>query len=206
MLTVQDIISKYENYSDEELYTVYKSIDNYSDDAKHALDFVLKKKGGFDSLIKRLEEKVIIQNEKRRIGNEATLLGMNGVDAEFLKSKTFSSILTQKEVNEIIETNVDIATLHIEDKKVSSDTIAKSILGCGLASAIGGALVSLQYIYLGATSVIMIIGLALVCYSVVKFTTKKSYNNTAVLLSSFASFMISYLIGYAVFLIVGYLG
>ena len=206
MLTLQDFIAKYETYTDEELYSIYNDAENYSEDAAKALNIVIEKKGGTESLLKRLETKAIIENEKLRIGNEAAQFGLGGVDASFMKNTTNSSILSKEEVNEIIETNIAKAESIIEDKKVNSETIVKSLLGCGLASVFGGAFASLQFIYFGATSAIMIIGMGLICYGTVKLVTKKSYNNTAVLVSSFVAFILSYLLGYLAFLIFGYLG
>ena len=75
-----------------------------------------------------------------------------------------------------------------------------------MASLAGGAFTSLQFIYFGATSALMITGTALICYAVVKLVTKKSYNNTAVLLASFVAFIISCLLGYGSLYIFGYLG
>jgi hypothetical protein len=66
MLTIQDFVAKYETYSDEELYKVHHHLENYSEEAGKALNFVMEKKGGLDSLIKRLEAKAIISNEKKR--------------------------------------------------------------------------------------------------------------------------------------------
>jgi hypothetical protein len=206
MLTIQDFVVKYETYSDEELYNVHHNLENYSEEAGKALDIVMEKKGGLDALIKRLEEKAIIINEKRRIANEASKLGLNGVDASFIKNTTTSTILSKEELHDIIETNVEKAESIIEDKKVNSDTIMKSILGCGLASLVGGAFASLQFLYFGATSHILIGGMGLICYGVVKLVTKKSYNNSAVILASFVAFVLSYSLGYFLYSIFGYLG
>jgi hypothetical protein len=206
MLTIEDFIAKYEAYTDDELYSIYKNADNYSEAAGKALHIIIEKKGGLESLTKRLEEKAIIENEKKRIGNEAVKFGLAGVDASFLKNTTSSSILSKEEVNEIIETNTAKAAHFVEDKKVNADTIVKSLLGCGLASLIGGAFASLQFIYFGATSLLMVIGVVLICYGTVKLVTRKSYNNSAVLLASFAAFILSYLVAYGVFAVVGYLG
>jgi hypothetical protein len=206
MLTIQDFVAKYKTYSDEELYNVHHNLDNYSAEAGKALDIVMEKKGRLDALIKRLEAKAIITNEKRRIANEAAKLGLNGVDASFIKNTTTSTILSKEELHDIIETNVEKAEWIVEDKKVNSETIMKSILGCGLASLVGGAFACLQFLYFGATSYILIGGMGLICYSVVKLVTKKSYNNTAVILASFVAFILSYLIGSIAFSIFGYLG
>jgi hypothetical protein len=206
MLTTQDFVTKYETYSDEELYNVHHNLENYSEEAGKALYIVMEKKGGLEVLIKRLEAKAIITNEKRRIANEAGKLGLNGVDASFIKNTTTSTILSKEELHDIIETNVEKAELIVEDKKVNSETIMKSILGCGLASLVGGAFACLQFLYFGATSYILVGGMGLICYSVVKLVTKKSYNNTAVILASFVAFILSYLIGSIAFSIFGYLG
>jgi membrane-associated HD superfamily phosphohydrolase len=206
MLTIKDFVVKYETYSDEELYDVHHNLENYSEAAAKALNIVLEKKGGLGSLIQRLEAKAIITNEKRRIANEAAKLGLNGVDAPFIKNTTTSTILSKEELHDIIETNVEKAELIVEDKKVTSETIMKSILGCALASLVGGAFACLQFLYFGATSHILVGGMGLICYVVVKFVTKKSYNNSAVILASFVAIILSYLIGSLAFSIFGYMG
>jgi hypothetical protein len=206
VLTLEDFIAKYNSYTDEELYIIYNDAANYSEDAGKAMNIVIEKKGGYESLVKRLEEKAVIENEKKRIANEAVKFGLEGVDASFLINTTNSSILSKEEVNKIIETNVTKAESLVEDRKVNSDTVVKSLLGCGLASLFGGAFASLQFIYFGATSTLMVIGVLLICYGTVKLVTKKSYNNTAVLLASFIAFILSYLLAYGIFAIVGYLG
>jgi hypothetical protein len=206
MLTTKDFIAKYKTYSDEELYVIYTNAANYSAEANEALYIVIDKKDGLQALIKRLEAKAVIDNEKLRIASEATKLGLGGVDASFIKNTTSSTILSKEEVNEIIEKNAVKAALQVEDNKVNAETIFKSIVGCGLASIVGGAFASIQFVYFGATSILLIIGTALICYSIVKLLTKKSYNNSAVLLSSFVAFIISYFLGQLALLIFGYLG
>jgi hypothetical protein len=206
MLTVQDFVAKFETYSDEELYNIHNNLNNYSEEAGKALNIILEKKGGLEYLIQRLEEKAIIINEKRRIANESAKLGLNGVDAPFIKNTTTSTILSKEELHYIIETNVEKAELMVEDKKVNSETIMRSILGSALASLVGGGFASLQLLYFGATSQILIIGMGLICYGIVKLVTKKSYNNTAVILASFTAFILSYLIGSLAFSIFGYMG
>jgi len=206
MLSIADLKARYEIYSDNELNGIYKDADNYSEEARTALNMVINEKGGHAALLKRLEEKAVIENEKMRIAKEAAKFGLEGVDESFVKTTTSSTILSKEEVDQIIETNVARAELQVEDKKVNADTIAKSLLGCGLASIGGGAFASLQLLYFGATSVIMVMGTALICYGIVKLVTKKSYNNSAVLLSSFVAFILAHLVAMLALSIFGYLG
>ncbi len=153
-----------------------------------------------------MQDEAVVQNEKRRVATEAASLRMNGVDAEFLKKTTTSAILSKEELNSIIDSNVAVAEFHLEDKKIDSNIIVKCRLACAVASLFGGAFISLQLLYLGATSVLLIIGLALICYGVVKWITKKSYNNAAVGISSLVAFILSFLLGYFVYSIFGHLG
>jgi hypothetical protein len=206
MLTLQDFETKYEKYSDEELFSLIKNKDEYNEVAQEALDNVLAKKGGIDTIINRLEAKAVIEEEKKKLTKEITLLSRNGVDASFIKKTTHSAILSSQQLEDLIEINVLKAEAHVEDLKVNGDTISKSVIGFGLASLIGGAFASLQYLYLGATHILLIIGLALVCYAKVKLVTKKSYNNTAVLIASFLAFLFSNIIGYVALSIFGFLG
>jgi hypothetical protein len=206
MLTIEDFIAKYETFTDSELYSMYNDVANYSEDAGNALNIVIEKKGGLNALIKRLQEKAVSENEKQRIANEATKFGLEGVDASFLKNTTQSLILSKEEVNEIIDKYAAKSAAFVEDKKVNVETITKSFVGSGLASMLGGAFASLQFIYFGATSLLMVVGVALICYFTVKFVTKKSYNNTAVIMASFIAFVLSYLLAYGAYQILGYLG
>ncbi len=206
MLTLQDFETKYESYSDEELFSLIKNKDDYSEVAQEALDNVLAKKGGIDTILNRLEAKAVIEEEKKKLTKEITLLSRNGVDASFIKKTTESSILSSTQLDDLIETNVLKAEAQVEDLKVNADTVSKSVIGFGLASFIGGAYASLQYLYLGATSILLIIGLALICYATVKLVTKKSYNNTAVFVASILAFLFSNIIGYVALRIFGFLG
>ena len=206
MLTTEDFTTKFDKYSNQELFLIHKDINNYSYEAKQALEIILLKRGGLDLIEAKLQDEAVVQKEKRRVATETASLRMNGVDAEFLKKTTTSSILSNEELNCIIDTNVSVAEYHLEDKKIDSDTIMKSVLACGVASLFGGAFISLQFLYLGATSILMVIGLALICYGVVKWITKKSYNNVAVGIASLLAFVLSYLIGFFVYSIFGYLG
>ena len=92
MLSVSDFVSKYEKYNDQELHDVYLNIEGYSNEAKEALNIVLEKKGGLESIVKRLEEKQVIDNEIKRIAKETAELGEQGIDSSFIKTTTSSKI------------------------------------------------------------------------------------------------------------------
>jgi len=206
MLTIKDFISKYENYTDEELYNVYKNMDGYSNEAQQALGVVLENKGGIESIITKLKEKQIVNNEITRIAKETTELGRGGIDSSFIKTTTSSAILSQEQVNAIIDSKYAEVELELEDKKIKPNTILGSILGCGVATLVGGTLWGLQMIYSNAIFYMLLIGLALLCYGIIKLFTKKSKNNNAVLIATFVAFILSILLGDFLYQLIGYRG
>jgi hypothetical protein len=117
MLSVADFVSKYEKCTDEELYIIHSHISEYSDEAQEALQIVLAAKGGLELIIKRLEEKQIMDDEIQRIAKDAINLGREGVDASFIKTTTTSGILSAEKVNEIIDKKYAEAEREIATKK-----------------------------------------------------------------------------------------
>ncbi len=204
MLSISDFILKYENYTDEELHDVYLNQETYSDDAQKALQIVLEKKGGVEPLLKRLEEKRIVENEIQRIKRETAQLGSNGVDPSFIKTTTASNILSPEKVNEIIDNKFAEVERELEDKKIKPRTIVGSIIGGAIASIIGGTLWGLQMIYSHRIFYILGIGLALLCYGIIKGATKQSKNNKVVLIASIISIILAILFGQFLYQIFGY--
>lgn len=204
MLSVADFISKYEKYTDEELYDVHINIDGYSTEAKQALAKVLESKGGLEPILKRLEEKQIIENEIKRITKETEELGSQGIDSSFIKTTTSSKILSAEKVKELIDNKYIEVEQELEDKKIKPRTIVGSIIGGGIASLVGGILWGEQLIYSHRAFYILGIGLALLCYGIIKFVTKQSKNNTVVFVATVISFLCALIIGQLLYEAIGY--
>lgn len=204
MLSIADFISKYENYTDEELFEVHSNITTYSNEAKEALTIVIAKNGGLENLQKRLDEKKIITNEIQRINREVAQLNVPGNDVSFLKILISSNILPSEKVNEIIDNKFSEIVLEEEDKKIKPRTILGSIFGGGIASIIGGVLWGLQMIYSNRIFVIFLIGLVLLCYGIIKFSTRQSKRNTVVVIATVIAVIVALLVGQALYEIIGY--
>lgn len=204
MLSISDFIKKYETYTDEELYEIYLNQEGYSDEARKALEIVLEKKDGLDSLLKRLEEKSIVEKEIRRIKKETSQLGSKGIDSAFIKSTTTSEILSSEKISEIIDNKYAEVEHELNDKKVNPKTIVGSIIGGLVASIIGGTLWGLQMIYSQRIFYILGIGLVLLCYGIIKLLTKQSKNNTVVLIATIISVVLALFLGQFLYQIFGY--
>src|SRR5215207_7691215 len=203
MLTTQDFLKKYDSYSDEELYNAYSTIDDYSDEAKKALDITINNKGGLESIISKAKQKEITDKEIERLKLETAKLAVPGTELSFLQSLIKSEILSRAQTNKIIEEQFAIVRLEQEDKKIKPRTIWGSIIGGGIASIIGGILWGLQMIQMHRIFYVFLIGLIILSYSTVRFFTKQSKKNTAVFVATGISVILALFIGQVLFDMIG---
>lgn len=203
MLTEKDFIEKFQNYSDDELYNISSNIDGYSEEAQSALKKVIESKGGLDRLTTSIDEQKKIATEIKRIQIETNKLGSGGFDEEFIKKTATSNILSKEQVQEIIDKQYDHLTAEVEDKKIDPQTIGRCVAGGIISSLVCGIAFGTFIIFTGAISILIIIGLALACFAIVKAIVKKSSNNSAVILTTLISFIIAFTVGYFLFQFIG---
>ena len=206
MFTVQDFVAKYKNYTDEELYGLNSTISDYSDEAREALEIVLQKKGGLETIVKALQSKKIITDEIRRITKETIELGGKGTNVEFLKTLIKSNILPEEQVHTIIDLKFAEIEAAEKDRRITPKTILGSVIGSVIASVIGGILWGLQLIYSHRIFFILGLGLILLCYGIIKLTTRQSKENTAVFIATLIAVLLSLAIGGLLYKSIGYRG
>jgi hypothetical protein len=204
MFSVKDLVVKYDAYADEQVFDVYASIDTYSNEAKEALNIVIAKRGGLEKLIEREKERNARSKEIERIKLEVTRLSTSDTDDSFLKKIVTSNILSNEEVNEIVDNTLKVASQEKEDKEIKPRTVWGSIIGGGIASLVGGSLWGLQLIYSKKVFIILLIGLVLLCYGIIKFSTRQSNKNVVVLITTIVSVLMAIIIGQFIYEIVGY--
>jgi hypothetical protein len=206
MLSADELVSKYESYTDEELYAIYANISGYSADAQKAFDVVLQKRGGIEKIVSSLNEKQHIQNEIRRIEKETEESVKNGFDAVFIKRSISSTILSAAEVDSIVNRKFELVDAEIADKKITSKTITGSIAGGLVASLVNGAAWGLILIYTNTYSPILFIGSLFTCYAIVKLFTRQSGKNAVVLITSIIAAFLAFAVGSLVYMAIGYRG
>jgi hypothetical protein len=204
MFTTKDFVAKYEDYTDEELIDIHHKMADYSQEAQEALKIVIQNKGGQEELEKRLEEKQILANEVGRIAKETAEFGSKGIDASFIKKMTNSDILSPEAVDQIIDNQYSVVQLELEDKKIKPRTVFGSLIGGMIASLVGGVLWGLQMIYSKRIFYILFIGLVLLCYGIIKISTKQSKKNSVVLIATIISVILALIIGQLLYEIIGY--
>ncbi len=199
MLDTASFINQYEQYSDEELYSIYINRTDYSEQAQTALDIVIKRKGGLEIITSRLQQKQNINNEIKRIELEATQLSTSSNDVSFLAKMITSDILHPEKVKAIVEQKINKIQLQHQDKKIKPQTIYGSLIGGSIGSIIGGVIWGLQLIQMNRIFVVLLVGLALLSYGLIKAFTRQTKNNVVVLIATIISVLGALIIGQLLF-------
>jgi hypothetical protein len=206
MLTIKDFTEKFESYSDYELYQIANNPSGYTQEAQEAISIVVNKRGGLTAVAERLAKAKDIAIEMDRVEKEVYGLTTLETDLDFAKKLVQSHVLSADQLNETIEKSYALAQKQLKDKAVTPNTILGSILGCGIASIIGGILWGLQLIYSNAVFSILAIGLFLLCFFIIKLITKKSFKNTSVFVATIVAVILSVAIGQLLYMAIGYRG
>ena len=205
MFTVEDFLSQYEAYSDEQLIGIHSDIENYNPEAGKAVNMLIDKRGGLEATLQRVRQNQTIEAEKARIRFEAKTLAAKGIDPAFIKGTAMpSTILTSEQVTDVLDTALTEHQIEADDKKIKPRTIYGSLLGGILASLIGGSLWGGQLLLAGGyidlkITLLLLTGLFLVCYGIIKLATKQSKKNMAVLIATITSVLVSIFIGHILF-------
>lgn len=208
MFTEEELKTQYEAYTDSELLDLYHNLEGYSAQAAAAVNMIIEKRGGLDALQARVQVHRTTETEKLRIEWEVKALSRKGVDIDFLKSTISSKILPAEEVCAIIDVAGRQLSIEKEDQQIKPRTIIGGLAGTLTASIIGGILWGLKLIYQGQgldhkVSALLAVGLALVCYGIIRLFTRQSRRNIMVLIFIGLSVLASIFIGLTLYRVIG---
>jgi len=203
MLTKQDFIEQYEQYSDEELYMMLQNKSQYSQEGQSAMDEVIESKGGIERLEDIIQQKQLVYREKVRIGNEVKKLAVTAVDEEFLQKMITSTILPPQEVQQVINEAFAQVRHYQKDVGITPRTIFGSVLGGSIGAIVGGLIWGLQLIQMQRMFFVLAFGLFILSYSLIRLFTKQSKNNTVVLIASCVSTGIAIGLGFMIYQMFG---
>lgn len=204
MFTVQDFLSKFENYSDLELNEVYSNPQSYSPDALQAVKLLIEKRGGIDAFVQRIELEIETHKEIQKVNGEIAEMIEAGSDAAFMKGMINSDKLSKVKIDHLINAQVQENILIKKDEEVTPKTIAGSIAGICVAGVVGGILWGASLIYTQRAMTLLGIGLVLLCYWTIRLFTGKSKRNTAVLISTIIALFIAGAIGHFLYQFFGH--
>lgn len=203
---IQELVEKYQTLSDEELIDIHLQIEDYSEEAKQALNIVLNYKGGLSGLQGRLAKRIEIENEISRIKNEVAQLIDQGCNTQDIKNKINTCTITSAQLEIIIEETSSKLELDKEDVKIKPRTIIGSMLGGIIGGTIGGIFWGIQLVYSGRIFVIFGLGLVLLSYGTIRLFTKQSTRNWIVVSMTIISVIYSLILGQIIYAVFGYRG
>ncbi|MCH5597581.1 hypothetical protein [Niabella ginsengisoli] len=194
-MTVETLITTYNNYTNEQLLEVHAKLNDYSFEAKQALTTIIKNRGGLDVLLNEDIERKEAQKEIARIKDEVRQSKNVNFDEDFLVKAISSNRLDKNQVRQIIQdTRIEIHQ-DLDDRKIKPRTIVAGIPAAILASLLSGVMWGLQIMWSGRMFLIFFIGVILICYGMIKGLTKQSYKNLAVIILTILSIICALLIG-----------
>lgn len=198
MPTVQELTDKFNSYSDEELFGVWSRINEYTPEAKEALSGIIKRRGGLEAFIQRLQLQADRTKEIQRLAQETRVSLQKGVPPSVVKDQMRSAILPADVIAEITDKVVVEQQEETKDRKITPGTFLGAVIGGLLGGTVGGIVLGIsmlrsEHIILG-----FVFGAVMVCYGCVRFFTGKSTRNglvvTATVLAAVYAFVLAEMI------------
>ncbi|MDI9309454.1 MAG: hypothetical protein QM535_04500 [Limnohabitans sp.] len=150
-----------------------------------------------DSFLRAYEKNENIKSEKKRIGYETFLYTNEGKNLEFIKNNISSEIIDDIELKVIIENHYRKNISIIENRKISSKIILKTIFATLISSVTGS--IFFCFLILGLKIIWwkpFIILVYILNYQLIKLITKRNRDNIVIFIGALIGTIISLLITY----------
>jgi hypothetical protein len=195
MLTIEDLLLQFRSKTDEELFQVYLAIDDYSDEAKEAIEMELRKRGGLDKVKAAYEVGRRLLQEQQRIMRDTYKLAEGGTDISLLKTLITSELFAPEQTHALVEEAYAQKMEEIADRKVKPRTVYGSMIGGLAGSIVGGLLWGILAIQTQRIFYFLFAVMALISYGLIRLFTRQSKENTVVAIATGASVIIGVIIG-----------
>ncbi len=206
MVSKQDLIKKYSEYSDSELLKVSSNIEDFTDEAKGALQIVIEKRGGIESFNERIRIQTETEDEIERLKSEISNLCYAGMEPSEITGKIESEYLSQNELAELVKAETENFKKSEADKNITLRTIIGSVVGMLIGTVLGGLLCGYILVYTSHFYFLTVVGYYLISYVFIRLITKQSKKNIVVLVSSGIGTILAIILGFKLFYMIGYLG
>lgn len=189
--------------SNLELVTIINAPQNYQQEAVQIAEEELEKRGGYDSVMNVVEDELELGKKEIKYRKGIIRALEKGKTKEELLELLASKANEGINFEEIIEEEIAIRNQEKIDKSVSVGSLFKGIIGGLIGGTFTGILWGMTLLTNTEVLLLIPIGLALINYLFVKFSSRKSFNNIGTFLISAGSILYSYVLGVIVFQIFG---
>lgn len=189
----------YKNYKDEDILRAYSTMMSTSGEITSDLANAIQNRGGIDYFKRIIELSKSHPLEISRLKNEIQSLITIETSYDFVRNLISSKILSMEELNIFVKRIFDEQRASLIDKKITENTIVKSLTGLILGSILGtlfwwGILYLFKYPFIYVIPFVFMVG-----YFIIKSISKQSYKNPVVLLASILSAIINLVAGHFLF-------
>lgn len=189
------LLKNYAEYDDLQLLSILASPGDYSEVAVSVAREVIQSRGGIDLLTRKIQLSQVRDVEIQRVKQEARKILVPGVDLSFAKKMVTSETLPEQEVANIVEGEWIIWEKDLKDRQVKPATITRGIPAVIISGLVAGFLWGLSIMWSGRIFYIFLVGVVIVCYSIVKLFTRQSYKNSAVFVLTVIASILAFSIG-----------
>lgn len=186
----------YEKYTDEELIVAYNDMMDYSGKISPDMEKIIAERGGIDNFKKLVSDKKKFNTEKARIKKEVNSLTTLETDIDFIKKLVSSEILTNEDLEIVITKTFHDCQSTLSNKRITTDTIVRSIVGLLIASVLGAVLWSCSILFLKKIYFPILIPIYVFNYFIIYLFTRKTRSNVVVFIASVLAIIGSIVMGW----------
>jgi|SRR3954470_4030760 len=181
-------MSSYKKYTNKDLIDIYESHKAYSGVVKdEELKTEIEARGGLEALVK-------FPKEINRIIHETNEFIKDRYTSEQIIKKIKSDILTASQMQAVISQQILVLNERERDQKITSKTIIGSLVGMILSIALSLIIWFISFFYLHYMPFILLPGMGILSYFIIKLFTKQSRDNVIVFIATFLSIVISFIL------------
>jgi VIT1/CCC1 family predicted Fe2+/Mn2+ transporter len=188
-------MKRYAKFTDDELIEVYNSMMDYSGRLSLELSQEIESRGGILNFEKLISNKKKLDQEIIRVSAEIYSFTDADIDIAFLKGRIKSDLLTEAELEGLIEQKFAAFKAYRDDKTISKETYISAVIATIAASIVGGILFTLLIFFMPSVFLYFIVPIYMIDYSVIKAITQKTRRNALIFISALIATILSLLIG-----------
>lgn len=186
----------YQKYTEDELIEVYTSMKEYSGVINDELQSEIQLRGGLELFLKKIDRKNSLEKEMNEIRNKVYELCRDQISINIIKNNIHSTILSESQLVELIESSYERYHSHAYDRKISNQVIIRCILGGLLATIAGSILWGYSIYYFKEMNFLVLSFLSVFIYLTVQVIVRRSTNNLALFITAFISIIASFFGGF----------
>lgn len=193
-MDLTELRKKYELLDEESLLSAFLNREQYNPGALTVIDQLIEEKGGPRSIQERITFQQLMEEDSEKLRKYVFDQLFEKNDKDEVRKALQSDYLQEVELDALFEKEYNRWVQWEEDKKSTTGSVLKGVIGAIVGGTIGGILWGMMMIGSGKIFIIFGLGLFLCCYAFIRFFSGKPWINLGTLILTILS------VGYALIL------